>query len=411
MMARVAHLADEQLIRQLVEAGEEGLSAGARTELAAPPTRQKGAGAARNQTSASRLQGRRDGIGHGGSPGTRRTWPLRLMAVHAHPDDESSKGAATLARYARDRVEVLVVTCTDGERGDILNPFFGQPGSSAQIAALRRAELDMARQILRVRQVSLGFADSGLPKDGTLPLPAGCFALQPLDLVAQALVRAVRAFRPHVIVTYDATGGYPHPDHVKCHEVAVEAFNSAGDPARYAAAGQPWQPLKLYYHAAFHKARFVAIHEEMKRRGLASPYADWVNDWRARALGLPPPQITTRVRCGDFFPVRNQALLAHASQINPHGFWFACPVEVEQVAWPTEDYQLAMSLVATEIPEDDLFAGITPRHTGRSIAVEQLLVNDDCRHHTFCRSHHNLLRGKRVGRRLRHIPDRIDARQ
>lgn len=378
----VAHIADEPLLRLLVEAGDEGLSAAARTELTPLPRWQDRAGVAGKQRGGANVRYRQrslrtwrraDGTGHGGSCVTGPPRPLRLMAVHAHPDDESSKGAATLARYARDRVEALVVTCTDGERGDILNPQLSQPGHFGEIAAVRRAELDRARQILRVRQVSLGFADSGLPEDGTLPLPTGCFALLPLDVVARPLVRAIRAFRPHVIVTYDATGGYPHPDHVKCHEVTVEAFKCAGDPARYPTAGQPWQPLKLYYHAAFHKARFVAMHEEMVRRGLASPYAGWVSDWRAGAPGLPPPRITTQVKCGDFFPVRNRALRAHASQIDPHGFWFACPVDVERAAWPTEDYQLAMSLVASEIPEDDLFAGITP-------ATAATPADHDCRY-------------------------------
>ena len=103
---------------------------------------------------------------------------LRLMAVHAHPDDESSKGAATMARYAREGAQVLVCTMTGGERGDILNPAMDRPEIKADITRVRRAEMARAREILGVEQRFLGFVDSGLPEgDPKPPLPEGCFAL------------------------------------------------------------------------------------------------------------------------------------------------------------------------------------------------------------------------------------------
>ena len=285
--------------------------------------------------------------------------PLRLMAVHAHPDDESSKGAATMARYAREGVDVLVCTLTGGERGDILNKAMERPEIRANLAAVRRAEMARAREILGVRQQFLGFTDSGLPEGDPLPpLPAGCFALEPLEAAARPLVRAVREFRPQVILGYDENGGYPHPDHVKCHQVTIEAFEAAADPDRYPDCGEPWQPLKLYYFATFHRARFAALHEEMARRGLESPYAQRLDEWVDNP-DKPGLEITTRVPCGDFFEIRDQALLAHATQIDPaEGFWFACPREVQQAAWPTEDFHLARSVVDTEKPESDLFAGV-----------------------------------------------------
>ena len=187
---------------------------------------------------------------------------LRLMAVHAHPDDESSKGAATMARYVRDGVEVLVATLTGGERGDVLNPAMDRPEVHANLPELRREEMARAREILGVRQQFLGFTDSGLPEgDPKPPLPEGCFALTPLDEAARPLVEAVREFRPHVMLAYDESGGYPHPDHVMAHKVAVEAFEAAADPDRYPGTGEPWQPLKLYYFASFHRAKYVALHE------------------------------------------------------------------------------------------------------------------------------------------------------
>lgn len=288
--------------------------------------------------------------------------PLRLMAVHAHPDDESSKGAATMARYARENVDVLVCTLTGGERGDILNKAMERPDVRADLARVRRAEMDRAREILGVQQRFLGFVDSGLPEGDPLPpLPGDCFALQPLEVAAAPLVQAVREFRPHVILTYDESGGYPHPDHVKTHQVTVEAFEAAADPDRYAGCGEPWQPLKMYYFVSFHRARFTALHEEMLRRGLESPYADRLTRLDERDDSRREWEITTQVPCGDYFEIRDQALIAHATQIDPTSFWFSCPLDAQQAAWPTEDYHLARSLVDTEKPEDDLFAGIRER--------------------------------------------------
>ncbi|HSY16386.1 MAG TPA: PIG-L family deacetylase, partial [Jatrophihabitantaceae bacterium] len=116
---------------------------------------------------------------------------LRLMAVHAHPDDESSKGAATMARYADEGVDVLVVTCTGGERGSILNPALkNRPEIEQNISQIRRDEMSRAREILGVRQDWLGFVDSGLPEGDPLPpLPEGCFGLVPVEVGAERLVR------------------------------------------------------------------------------------------------------------------------------------------------------------------------------------------------------------------------------
>ena len=148
---------------------------------------------------------------------------LRLMAVHAHPDDESSKGAATLARYADEGHRVLVVTLTGGERGDILNPAMDLPDVHGHIAEVRRDEMaeggrDPRRRAHLARASSIPACPQGDPPP---PLPEDCFALVPLEVSVEALVRVVREFRPHVMTTYDENGGYPHPDHIRCHQVSV----------------------------------------------------------------------------------------------------------------------------------------------------------------------------------------------
>lgn len=291
--------------------------------------------------------------------------PLRLMAVHAHPDDESSKGGAVTAKYAAEGVEVLVVSCTGGERGDVLNPALqDDPDVARDMVEVRRREMAAAAAILGVQHRWLGFVDSGLPEGDPLPpLPPGCFALESLETASAPLVRLVREFRPHVITTYDENGGYPHPDHIMCHRVSVEAFEAAGDPSRYPGQGEPWAPLKLYYHA-WARARMVAFHEHLLSLGVESHFGEWLE----RRTPEQDRPITTRVECSDFFPLRDAALLAHATQVDPGGFWFSVPRDDEARLWPTEDYELARTLLPrVDGVEDDLFAGVL-QHLGAARA-------------------------------------------
>ncbi|MFD2465987.1 mycothiol conjugate amidase Mca [Amycolatopsis silviterrae] len=283
---------------------------------------------------------------------------LRLMAVHAHPDDESSKGAATMAKYVADGHEVMVVTCTGGEAGSVLNPAMDRPEVLANMTEIRREEMARAAKILGVSHRWLGFIDSGLPEGDPLPpVPEGSFAVIPLEESTEALVRAIREFRPHVITTYDENGGYPHPDHIRTHEVSMAAFDAAGDPERFPRAGEPWQPLKLYYMHGFSKARMVAFDTALKDAGLESPYEEWLKSWDPNRADIME-RVTTRIECGEYFEVRDEALKAHATQIDPTSRWFAVPLEIQREVWPTEEYELNRSLVDSTLPEDDLFAGI-----------------------------------------------------
>jgi mycothiol S-conjugate amidase len=283
---------------------------------------------------------------------------LRLMTVHAHPDDESSKGAATLVKYVADGYEVMVVTCTGGERGSILNPAMERPDVRENMTAYRRKEMARAAEILGVEHRWLGFVDSGLPEgDPKPPLPDGCFALLPLEETVPPLVRLMREFKPHVVITYDENGGYPHPDHIRCHEVSIAAFDAAGDPDLYPEAGEPWTPLKLYYSHGFSRKRMQAIHDALLERGIESPYQEWLDKWDTER-GDVADRVTTRVECGEYFERRDAALLAHATQIDPNSRWFFVPLEIQREVWPFEEYELVRSLVDTTLPEDDLFSGI-----------------------------------------------------
>jgi len=259
--------------------------------------------------------------------------------------------------YVAQGVDVHVVTCTGGERGSVLNPNMDRPEVLANITEIRRAEMEAAREILGVTQDWLGFVDSGWPEgDPKPPLPEGCFGLVPVEEGAAPLVALIRRFRPHVVTTYDENGGYPHPDHIQCHNISVAAFHAAGDPERYPEAGEPWQPLKLYYQHGFNRPRTQALHDAMTARGLESPWAERLKEWK------PDPEhdarITTRVPCGEYFGVRDQALMAHATQIDPDGPFFQIPLEIQREVWPTEDFELVTSYVDSPVPEDDLFLGV-----------------------------------------------------
>jgi mycothiol S-conjugate amidase len=292
---------------------------------------------------------------------------LRLMAVHAHPDDESSKGAATMAKYVADGVDVLGVSCTNGERGDVLNPALQtDPEIQRNLPEVRRREMAQAQRILGVQHVWLGFVDSGLPEGDPLPpLPDGCFALEPIEVTTEALVRVIRDFRPHVMTTYDEHGGYPHPDHIMCHTVSMSAFAAAGDPSAYPHTGQAWQPLKIYYNQTLTKARIQSYHDAMEEAGIESPYGEWISRWEDRGERT----ITTRVECADYFEVRDRALLAHATQVDPDGTWFKVPLSMQKEIWPTEDFEAAVSYVPIAALESDLFAGLGTPEQASALAI------------------------------------------
>ncbi|TFC49683.1 mycothiol conjugate amidase Mca [Cryobacterium sp. TMT2-17-1] len=278
------------------------------------------------------------------------------MAVHAHPDDESSKGAATYAHYRRLGVEVMILSCTGGERGSILNEaLLGHPLAERDLPGLRRLEMAEAQRALGVQHRWLGYEDSGMNEDGSVP--RNSFADIPVAISAEPVVRLIREFRPQVLVTYDEKGGYPHPDHIRCHDVSMEAYRAAADPTRYPDAGEPWQVEKLYYDRIFNLERVDAMFLELSVTEPDSPLLEplgaareWMKDY--------PKLATTHVPVGDFLEVRDAALRAHASQVAPTSSFFFWPNDLIREAWPYEDFQLVESKVDTVIPESDLFTGI-----------------------------------------------------
>jgi len=283
--------------------------------------------------------------------------PKRLLAVHAHPDDESSKGAATYAHYVQEGAQVLVVSCTGGERGDVQNPHLVEMAMAERdMAGLRRVEMARAREVIGFDHLWLGFEDSGLPEEGEALAP-NCFALIPLEHSAEPLVKIIREFRPQVMLTYDESGGYPHPDHVRTHELSIYAMDAAADASRYPQAGPPWQIQKVYYDRIFNGPRANAMFDALKEREPESPLLEQLDGMRAW-MRERPDLATTHIEVGAYFDKRDDALRSHASQVSPDSSFFFWPNGLQRDVWPWEDYQLASSRVATELPETDLFAGV-----------------------------------------------------
>jgi mycothiol S-conjugate amidase len=289
--------------------------------------------------------------------------PLCLLSVHAHPDDEASKGAGTVARYAAEGISSVLVCCTGGEEGEILNPAADTPEARADLPAVRESELQASVDAIGYSALYLlGYRDSGMPDTEANARPDN-FANAPLAEAVGRLVAIIRQERPQVLVTYgDESSFYKHPDHARVHEISVPAFDAAGDASQYLDAGEPWQPSKLYY-SGFSFRRIRALHDAYEELGEESPYAERVAQYPS-TLDVTPP--TTIVDVGDFLAHRRAALLAHRTQIDPDSHWVRVPDELVRERYPWDEYVLARTLLPGPRPpvrpddqvEDDLFAGL-----------------------------------------------------
>jgi mycothiol S-conjugate amidase len=282
------------------------------------------------------------------------TAPRCIVSVHAHPDDEASKGAGTIARYSAEGVNTVLVCCTGGEEGDILNPAMDRPEVRERLHEVRTEELAESARIIGFDEVvMLGYRDSGM-KDTEANARPDNFANAPLDEAVGRLVGIIRRTRPQVMLTYgDDQQGYPHPDHLRVHEVSMAAIDAAADPSAHPEAGPPWQISKVYW-SVWSKARIVAMHEKFVELGLESPFSQ---EWLDRPS--QDERITTRIDLGEHVDVRRDALLAHATQVDPNSpFWFGLPAEVARTVHPVEEWVLGRTEVEVDLPEDDLFNGL-----------------------------------------------------
>ncbi|MCC7078380.1 MAG: mycothiol conjugate amidase Mca [Acidimicrobiia bacterium] len=287
----------------------------------------------------------------------------RLMAVHAHPDDEASKGAGTVAKLSESGVRATLVTCTGGEEGDILNPAMESHEIRLRLPEVRMRELTEASDVCGYAAVYLlGYRDSGMPDTDPNNRP-DAFVNVDFEEALGRLVRIMRRERPHVVLGYDAHEAYPHPDHIMAHRLTMAAWDAAADPSfapagiEPAQLGEPWEIRKLYWFHWSHR-RMVVLHEEFLRRGWESPFGEWLAH-RADTDGA----VTTRIDVAGQVGRAREALSAHRTQVDPDGFWLKLPEEVVARLHPYEEYVLVRNRTASEPtasnPEDDLLAGVT----------------------------------------------------
>lgn len=281
-----------------------------------------------------------------------------LVALHAHPDDESSKGAGTVARYADAGVRCVLVTATGGEAGDILNPAMDVPGIADRLAEIRRDELEQAAEIIGYDEVILlGYRDSGMP-DTDHNEHADAFVNAPFDEVLSRLVEIVRRERPDVVMGYDDHERYPHPDHLRVHDLSLAVFAAAADPAFAPDLGPAWEISKLYA-PAFTAKRITALHDAVVARGLESPFERWLEGLESYT---EDGKTISRIDVTGYIDRARLALRAHATQVDPDGFWFQVPTPVVEEAYPYEDFELLATRVSVTEPERSLFANIPGHH-------------------------------------------------
>jgi mycothiol S-conjugate amidase len=291
---------------------------------------------------------------------------LCLLTVHAHPDDEASKGAGTVARYHSEGVRTVLVTCTGGEAGDILNPAMDKEDVRENLPEVRREELERAAGIIGYDEVvMLGYRDSGMPDTPANTDPRS-FAMAPLDEAVGRLVRVIRRTKPQVIVTYPKDqSGYPHPDHLRVNEISEVAFDAAGDPDRYPEAGPVWQPLRLCY-VTWSVKRMRAMYDKFVEMGLDPPISDERLARMLKAETSDPDQADRKparprivIDINGHNSVMRDALLAHATQVDPNSpWWFGLPPDVAESVYPYDEYEVARDLTGQTDPAGDLFAGV-----------------------------------------------------
>jgi N-acetyl-1-D-myo-inositol-2-amino-2-deoxy-alpha-D-glucopyranoside deacetylase len=291
--------------------------------------------------------------------------PRRLLLVHAHPDDETIGTGAVMAKYAAEGALVTLVTCTLGEEGEVLVPDLAHLASDQHdaLGQHRIEELHNACEALGVRDHRFLGGPGRWRDSGMMGTPQndrqGCFWQADLAEATRELVAVIREVRPQVVVTYDAKGGYGHPDHIQAHRVTVAALDAAADPSYLPDGGEPWAVSKLYW-TAFPKSVLQAGIDHLKAAGETNFFG--VDSADDLPFGNPDDEVTTEVDASVHLDRKVAAMRAHATQIEVDGPFFALSNNVGQKAFGVEHFVLARGVKGVGSGpfdrEDDLFAGV-----------------------------------------------------
>jgi LmbE family N-acetylglucosaminyl deacetylase len=272
--------------------------------------------------------------------------PRTLMAVHAHPDDESSSTGGILAKYGDAGFRTVVVTCTNGEWGDA--PGGIKPGEAGhdpgEVAAIRLAELEEAGRILNVTDLELlGYHDSGMDEWAYKNDPQA-FCNIPLDESVGRLASLFEKYRPDVVVTYDDNGGYNHPDHLQAHRITIAAVEQTDIPA------------KLYL-TAWRRGNFQKMRDRMIELGMDVPEMPEPDAETIKRMEETEARITTTIDTRPVVARKRDALAAHSSQLQES--WFSkMPEELFAEVFGQENFIRLRDTTGAAVPESDLFAGL-----------------------------------------------------
>lgn len=276
-----------------------------------------------------------------------------ILAVLAHPDDESFGMGGTLAYYSSQGVNVHLVCATRGEAGTVDPEFLEQ---HADIAALRETELRCAAKTLGLASVTfLGFRDSGMAGSEDNKHPNSLVSA-PLELVTEKIVAEIRCLRPQVVLTFDPVGGYHHPDHIVVHNATVNAFHAAGDAKRFPQAGEPFQPDKLYYNA-LNRRRLRWIVRVMRISGQDPSRVGRNKDIDLTALARDkdtPPHVSINYRSVE--KLKHQADACHASQLDGRFTRFSLMELYWRLMGKRDTFTRAFPVTTDEFRGNDLFA-------------------------------------------------------
>ena len=271
-----------------------------------------------------------------------------LLAIFAHPDDETFGLGGTMARAAANGVPVTMICATRGEVGEI------SPGTGATpdtLGRFREEELRVAMGMLGVTDVRMmGFRDSGMQGTPENDDERALIKAHP-DAVIHMLVRAIRELRPAVVATWDESGGYGHPDHIAVHHHATAAFHAAGDPSKFPTAGEPWQPQRLFY-TAIPIQEFTRLMEEMREANIDVPSVAEDDDAMAE---LPRVEPNCIVDVSDLVALKERAMLAHGTQISDMDPFMRMPEEKRRRFFGREYFYQAHPPLPAGTMLEDLF--------------------------------------------------------
>ncbi|MCA9875759.1 MAG: PIG-L family deacetylase [Ardenticatenaceae bacterium] len=276
----------------------------------------------------------------------------RLLAVLAHPDDESFGPGGTFARYAAEGVDVHIAIATDGVAGSVAE---GYEDTLQDLVNVRTRELDAAVNILGATLHKLGYRDSGYINDPANHHPEAFINIDEHEVIGK-VVALIREIRPQVVITHDETGGYYHPDHIQCWKVTTAAFQAAADPDQYPEIGpEPYQPERLYYTAIPNRAvKFFAL--MMRLRGQDPKHAGRNKDIDYTKLGIAPELLTASIDYRAYWDVKMAASAQHSSQGGGTSRNRLFPVWLQKLLFAKDLYIRAVPPAPPGLHETDLFA-------------------------------------------------------